>query len=244
MLLPEPRVDGRRTPLWLTLEPKTFVCAYPPKEMMHGAPKFCNSREARTAGNKARIDFALLSRPDRAGAMLAMPSTLANTTLLLFFAQHAQTFQFPPSSFHRRVPSYRTSSCGTFEISSSSSTTTAAAAPCYNRHDRRARQSMLQAGVAAALDRQPRRSLGTTVMNGHGGSSGDGGGFGGADGWFSEWKRTLIAASVALSVLSGSSWMCVGTPLAVLPAQASVAPSLMQDEKGYISIFEKVHTRY
>lgn len=168
-----------------------------------------------------------------------MPSTIATARVFILgvLAQHSQAFYFAPSPFHGRVPNYccRTSS-GNFE-GSPSSTTTAVSPPSY-RHDG-GRRSILQAGAATTLARQTRRGL--MMMSDAGGSSGGGGGFGGGDGWFSAWKRNLVAASVALSVLSGSTWVHpAGTPLAVTHARAAMAPSLMQDEKGYISIFEKV----
>lgn len=76
--------------------------------------------------------------------------------------------------------------------------------------------------------------------SGGGGDDGDGVG----SGWLSGWKRGLVSAAVGLSVLSGgltTSYKCL-PGLASSGAQAAMAPSLMQDEKGYISIFEKVLT--
>lgn len=66
----------------------------------------------------------------------------------------------------------------------------------------------------------------------------------------SEWKRSLVAASVALSIFGGG--VLATSPAGLMMplqdggrsssdvAMAAMAPSLMQDEKGYISIFEKV----
>eukprot|EP00752_Nemacystus_decipiens_P008782 g7836.t1 len=78
------------------------------------------------------------------------------------------------------------------------------------------------------------------------GGTGDGG-VGAGDSWFSEWKRSVVAASIALSIFCGS--VLAPSPAALLlqdqargsnsVAMAAMAPSLMQDEKGYISIFEK-----
>ncbi|CAM9341672.1 unnamed protein product [Ectocarpus sp. 4 AP-2014] len=75
------------------------------------------------------------------------------------------------------------------------------------------------------------------ALSDSGGSGDDGDGV--RRGWSSGWKRGLVSAAVGLSVLSG------GLTTSYLPgftssaAQAAMAPSLMQDEKGYISIFEK-----
>lgn len=155
-------------------------------------------------------------------APLAMPCPLATVSscALLFFSRHAQAFQLAPSSFHNtRIK--------TFE--SSASTGHAAAASWAPRSRRR------------------QRSFSTMTLSGSGGSGNDG--VGGGDSWFSEWKRSLVAASVALSIFGGS---VLTTSPGVMPLQdgagrssssvamAAMAPSLMQDEKGYISIFEKV----
>lgn len=62
----------------------------------------------------------------------------------------------------------------------------------------------------------------------------DGGVFGA---FFSEWKKVAAATAVGLAIFSGGVLMPAGSGDA---ATASMASSLMQDEKGYISIFEKV----
>lgn len=66
------------------------------------------------------------------------------------------------------------------------------------------------------------------------GDVGDGGIFGAI---FSEWKKVAAATAVGLTIFTGGVLMPAGPGDA---AVASVAASLMQDEKGYISIFEKV----
>ncbi|CBJ29300.1 Serine type protease, similar to Protease Do-like 1, chloroplast precursor [Ectocarpus siliculosus] len=71
--------------------------------------------------------------------------------------------------------------------------------------------------------------------SGDGGDDGDGVG----NGWLSGWKRGLVSAAVGLSVLSGGLTTSYLPGLTSSAAQAAMAPSLMQDEKGYISIFEK-----
>lgn len=63
---------------------------------------------------------------------------------------------------------------------------------------------------------------------------GDGGVF---EAIFSEWKKVAAATAVGLAIFSGGILMPAGPGDA---AMASMASSLMQDEKGYISIFEKV----
>lgn len=77
-------------------------------------------------------------------------------------------------------------------------------------------------------------------------SDGGGGGGGGVgEAWLTDWKRSLLTASACLGILGGS--VLSTSPGLLLPgggdssvAMAAMAPSLMQDEKGYISIFEKV----
>lgn len=66
------------------------------------------------------------------------------------------------------------------------------------------------------------------------GGVGDGGVFGAI---FSEWKKVTAATAVGLTIFSAGVLMPAGLGDA---AVAAMAPSLMQDEKGYISIFEKV----
>lgn len=51
------------------------------------------------------------------------------------------------------------------------------------------------------------------------------------------WKKGITATVVAATLLGGS--MLLPAPSKTV-AHAAMAPSLMQDEKGYISIFEKV----
>ncbi|CAM9173149.1 unnamed protein product [Hapterophycus canaliculatus] len=71
------------------------------------------------------------------------------------------------------------------------------------------------------------------------GDGGDGGS-GGGGGWLSDWRRGLVTAAVGLSFLSGGLLTTISPPGSQgTVAQAAMAPSLMQDEKGYISIFEK-----
>lgn len=73
--------------------------------------------------------------------------------------------------------------------------------------------------------------------SGGGGDDGDGGV---GSGCLLGWKRGLVSAAVGLSVLSGGLTTSYLPGLTSSAAQAAMAPSLMQDEKGYISIFEKV----
>lgn len=63
---------------------------------------------------------------------------------------------------------------------------------------------------------------------------GDGGVFGAIS---TEWKKVAAATAVGLAIF-GAGVLIPAGPGDV--AVASMAPSLMQDEKGYISIFEKV----
>lgn len=53
----------------------------------------------------------------------------------------------------------------------------------------------------------------------------------------SEWKKVAAATAVGLAIFTGGVLVPAGEEGVV---GASLAPSLMQDEKGYISIFEKV----
>lgn len=50
-------------------------------------------------------------------------------------------------------------------------------------------------------------------------------------------QKTIVAAATATTLLGGSLLLAMPSETA---ANAAMAPSLMQDEKGYISIFEKV----
>lgn len=53
---------------------------------------------------------------------------------------------------------------------------------------------------------------------------------------FSRWRKVAAATAVGLAIFGGGVLM----PAPSDTATAGIAPSLMQDEKGYISIFEKV----
>lgn len=69
--------------------------------------------------------------------------------------------------------------------------------------------------------------------------SGGGGDGGGSGDMFSMWKKVTAATAVGLTIFGGGVLMPVPEYGA---AGAAMAPSLMQDERGYISIFEKVST--
>lgn len=148
----------------------------------------------------------------------------ASSCAVILFARHAQAFQLAPSSL-------QSTRIKTLESSAS----THHAAPL---------------SWAKALPRRRRqRSFGTTMLSGSGGRRDDG--VGGGESWFSEWKQSLVAASVALSIFSGgvlTTWPGVmlqdGSRSSGSAALAAMAPSLMQDEKGYISIFEKVISHF
>lgn len=58
------------------------------------------------------------------------------------------------------------------------------------------------------------------------------------EGMLSEWRGFAVATAVGLAIFGGGTLM--SAPRGGSAAMAAMAPSLMQDEKGYISIFEKV----
>lgn len=179
------------------------------------------------SGTEPRILFVLFGCSHCVRAPLAMSYSLAAVSpcVLLLFSQHAQAFQLAPSSFQS------TTRVKPFESLPALASTHHASWAATARPPRRLRQ----------------RSFGTMSLSDPAGSGN--GGAGGGDSWFSEWKRSLVAASVALSIFGGS--VLTTSPARLLPLQdggrssssvamAAMAPSLMQDEKGYISIFEKV----
>lgn len=51
------------------------------------------------------------------------------------------------------------------------------------------------------------------------------------------WKKAIAAMAFTATILGGSFILPVTNHAS---AEAAMAPSLLQDEKGYISIFEKV----
>lgn len=53
-----------------------------------------------------------------------------------------------------------------------------------------------------------------------------------------DWKKVAAATAVGLTIFGGGFLLSAPEE----QARAAMAPSLMQDEKGYISIFEKVST--
>ncbi|CAN0056432.1 unnamed protein product, partial [Ectocarpus sp. 8 AP-2014] len=148
--------------------------------------------------------------------------TAAGGSVLLLFASPAETFRVPPSAFQSRLPNnlasrhYHESSASTRPAAAATATATATARIGFPTR----RRSL----IAMALS-----------DSGNGGDDGDGVG----SGWLSGWKRGLVSAAVGLSVLSGGLTTSYLPGLTSSAAQAAMAPSLMQDEKGYISIFEK-----
>ncbi|CAM9443192.1 unnamed protein product [Ectocarpus fasciculatus] len=153
-------------------------------------------------------------------ASLATPRALATAggSVLLLFASPAETFHVPPSTFQNILPSNLPSR----HYHESSASTRAAAATATARIGFPTQRRSL---VAMALS-----------DSGGGGDDGDGGV---GSGWLLGWKRGLVSAAVGLSVLSGGLTTSYLPGLTSSAAQAAMAPSLMQDEKGYISIFEK-----
>ena len=155
-------------------------------------------------------------------------ATVSSCALLLF-ARHARAFQLQLA-----LSSFHSTRVEPFESSASTRPAAAASWATAARPPRRRRQRSF--GAMALSDPQDNRVDGDR---------------GGGDSWLSEWKRGLVMASAALSIFGGG---VLGTSpegmLRVPPlpqdggsssvAMAAMAPSLMQDEKGYISIFEKV----
>lgn len=191
-----------------------------------GSPRYANFSMNSRSPDLVRLFHTAARRRERAPLAMSCSFATVSSCALLLFARHAHAFQLAPSSFQSaRVKT------GLKLIDSQA--TTASWATLAARPPRRRRRQ---------------RSFGTMSLSDPGGS-GDGG-VGGGDSWLSEWKRSLVAASLALSVFGGS--VLTTSPAGLLPLQdgggrssgsvamAAMAPSLMQDEKGYISIFEKV----
>lgn len=155
---------------------------------------------------------------------------------LLLFAPPAETLQVLPSSFQRRLPVVGSSRI--FESSPSTGWLQSRRFPTRSRRARATGLSPQQQQQQQQQHNGARLSMLSDLGDGE-----DGGG-GGGSGWLSEWKRGLVTAAVGLSFLSGGLLTTISPPGSQgSVAQAAMAPSLMQDEKGYISIFEKVSHR-
>lgn len=192
-----------------------------------------------------RLSLSSHPRPIRARPVSwrNMPSTLATVSgcALILLARPAETLQVLPSSFQSRLPGVTSSRI--FESSPSTATTTFRRVP--TTRSRRARATALspqqQQQQQQFLQPQRRRHNGDrfSMLSDSGDSTGD---CGSGSGWLpAEWRRGLVTAAVGLSFLSGGLLTTMSPPGSQgSAAQAAMAPSLMQDEKGYISIFEKV----